>query len=246
MTPVNAPAEVLAGVGLYHIYRDAELETIALRGADISLQAGAWVSVTGPSGSGKSTLLHVLGGLMSPSAGQVLMDGRDVGRMDEAARAELRRTRVGVMLQRDNLHPLLTVAENVALPMALGRRPDRKRVVDLLARVGLADRTHNRPHQLSGGEAQRAAVAVALAGGPQVLLADEPTGELDEATADTVLALFASLRDELGLAILTVTHNPLVAAAADRRLVMRDGLLGSDGAPNDLGGPMDQAAHRAS
>ena len=220
---------VLEGIGLYHIYREAELETIALRGTDIRLHAGSWVSVVGPSGSGKSTLLHVLGGLMTPSAGQVLMDGGDVGRMDEAARAELRRTKIGVMLQRDNLHPLLTVAENVALPLELAGRRDRRRVAELIDRVGLADRSRNRPHQLSGGEAQRAAIAVTLAGRPEVLLADEPTGELDEETAAIVLDLLASLRDDLGVSILTVTHNPIVAAAADRRQVMLDGLLHDEG-----------------
>src|ERR1700694_3818315 len=145
---------VLEGRALYHIYRDAELETIALRGADIELKAGVWVSVMGPSGSGKSTLLHVLGGLMTPSAGQVLMDGGDVGRMDEAGRAELRRTKLGVMLQRDNLHPLLSVTENVSLPLELAGRADRRRVAELMGRVGLADRAKSRPHQLSGGEGQ--------------------------------------------------------------------------------------------
>jgi putative ABC transport system ATP-binding protein len=229
MTTTTEQSCVLEGRSLYHIYRDAELETIALRGADISLHAGVWVSVMGPSGSGKSTLLHVLGGLMTPSAGQVLMDGSDVGRMDEADRAELRRTKIGVMLQRDNLHPLLTVAENVALPLELGGRRDPRRVAELIGRVGLADRAKNRPHQLSGGEAQRAAIAVTLVGKPEVLLADEPTGELDEATAAGLLDLLSSLRDENRMAILTVTHNPAVAAAADHRLVMRDGLLHDEG-----------------
>jgi len=193
------------------------------------LHAGSWVSVVGPSGSGKSTLLHVLGGLMTPSAGQIMIDGRDVGRMDEADRAELRRTKIGVMLQRDNLHPLLTVAENVALPLELAGRTDAKRVAELIDRVGLEGRSRNRPHQLSGGEAQRAALAVTVAGRPEVVLADEPTGELDDDTAMSVLALLGSLRDELNVAIMTFTHNPLVADAADRRLEMRDGVLHDEG-----------------
>ncbi len=222
---------VLRGVGLYHIYRESDLETIALRGTDICLRAGSWVSVVGPSGSGKSTLLQVLGGLMTPSAGQVLMDGADIGRMDETGRSELRRTKIGVMLQRDNLHPLLTVAENVALPLELAGRADRRRAADLIDRVGLSGRSRSRPDQLSGGEAQRAALAVTLAGNPAVVLADEPTGELDERTAAGVLELFGQLRAEFGVAILTVTHNPLVAAAADRRLEMRDGLLHDEGTP---------------
>lgn len=216
---------LLEGRGLYHIYREAELETIALRGADVVLHAGSWVSVAGPSGSGKSTLLHLLAGLMTPSAGQVLMAGRDIGRMDESERAQLRRTKLGVIMQRDNLHPLLSVIENVALPIELSGGRSRRRAAELLERVGLAHRSRHRPHQLSGGEAQRAAIAVALAGGPEILLADELTGELDEESTEEILALLIELRDGLGLGVLTVTHNPAVAGRADRRLVMRDGVV---------------------
>jgi ABC-type lipoprotein export system ATPase subunit len=212
--------------GLYHIYREAEVETIALRGADLVLERARWASVMGPSGSGKSTLLHVMAGLVEPTGGSVMVDGKDITRMPPPERARWRRRRVGVVLQRDNLHPLLDVAGNVALPLRLaGKRPGeiRSRVEQLLEEVGLADRGHHRIGQLSGGEAQRAAIAVALAPDPQVLLADEPTGELDEETARGVLALLAALRTETGAAILTVTHNPDVAALADRRLDMRDG-----------------------
>ncbi|MHB8669184.1 MAG: ABC transporter ATP-binding protein [Acidimicrobiales bacterium] len=216
---------VLEGRGLYHIYREAELETIALRGTDVTLHAGSWASVTGPSGSGKSTLLNVLAGLMTPSAGQVLMDGRDIGRLDEAERAELRRTKLGVIMQRDNLHPLLSVVENVALPIELAGERARQRPAELIERVGLGKRSRNRPHQLSGGEAQRAAIAVALAGRPSILLADELTGELDEDTTQEILDLLAELCNESGLAILTVTHNPQVAARSQHRLVMSDGTL---------------------
>ncbi|GAC1365328.1 MAG: ABC transporter ATP-binding protein [Actinomycetota bacterium] len=218
----------LEGRGLYHIYSEADLETIALRGTDITLHTGSWVSVAGPSGSGKSTLLNVLGGLMTPSAGQVLMDGRDIGRLDEAERARLRRSKLGVIMQRDNLHPLLSVAENVALPIELSGDRPRQRPAELIERVGLTARAGNRPHQLSGGEAQRAAIAVALAGHPAVLLADELTGELDEVTTEEILDLLAELRDQTSLAILTVTHNPKVAARADRRLVMGDGVLNEE------------------
>lgn len=229
MTSTLAPEAVhtgtaLTGVGLYHIYRDERLETIALRGADIVVEAGAWVSVVGPSGSGKSTLLSVLGGLVTPSAGQVLLDGVDIGRLDEAGRAGLRRTALGLMLQKDNLHPLLTVRENVALPLELAGLPTAG--VDVLLRdVGLGERARHRPHMLSGGEAQRAAVAVALAGQPRVLLADEPTGELDEATAEDILDLLDAQRRGTGVAVVTVTHNPAVAARADVRLRMVDGVL---------------------
>jgi len=223
---VTAVAEATA---CYHIYREREVETVALRGAELVLQPASWTSVMGPSGSGKSTLLHVLAGLLAPTAGSVVIDGEDITRMPANARARRRRSRIGVVLQRDNLHPLLDVAGNVALPMRLDgqpRRTIRARVTELLGEVGLADRRHRRSGQLSGGEAQRVAVAVALAPRPRVLLADEPTGELDEKTTATVLDLLDDVRAREGTAILTVTHNPQVAERADRRLTMRDGVIG--------------------
>jgi ABC-type lipoprotein export system ATPase subunit len=204
---------------------------VALRGAELALAAGSWTSVVGPSGSGKSTLLHVLAGLLEPSGGSVRLDGEDLTRLSPPERARRRRRDIGVVLQRDNLHPLLDVEGNVALPLRLDGRPPREvraRVAGLLEEVGLLDRRHHRPAQLSGGEAQRAAVAVALAPLPRVLLADEPTGELDDASAAGVLELLETHRGQEGSAILTVTHNPRVAERADRRLVMRDGLVVDD------------------
>jgi ABC-type lipoprotein export system ATPase subunit len=216
---------LLEARGLYHIYRSEQLETIAVRGTDITVAAGQWVSVVGPSGSGKSTLLNILGGLVTPSAGEVLLDGEDIGRLDEPSRAKLRRTKLGVMLQRDNLHPLLTVRENVALPLQLSGSPFEERTRELIDRVGLRERARHRPHQLSGGEAQRASIAVALAGRPRLLLADEPTGELDEATSADLLDLLDNIRRADELALITVTHNPDVAARAEVRLAMADGVL---------------------
>jgi ABC-type lipoprotein export system ATPase subunit len=227
LSPVEGHPVIVAN-GLYHIYRDAEVETVALRGAGLALTPASWTSVIGPSGSGKSTLLHVLAGLLAPSGGSVLLDGEDLTRLPAAERARRRRRDIGVVLQRDNLHPLLDVEGNVALPLRLDGRPPREaraRVERLLEQVGLPDRRHHRPAQLSGGEAQRVAVAVALAPRPRVLLADEPTGELDEAAAAAVLELLDALRGQEGAAVLTVTHNPQVAERADRRLVMRDGLV---------------------
>jgi ABC-type lipoprotein export system ATPase subunit len=212
--------------GLYHIYREADVETIALRGAGLVLEPATWTSIMGPSGSGKSTLVYVLAGLVEPTGGSVVVDGQDITRLPPADRARWRRQRVGVVLQRDNLHPLLDVADNIELPLRLegrSRGQIRTRVDQLLDEVGLADRRRHRGGQLSGGEAQRAAIAVALAPEPQVLLADEPTGELDEATAAGVLDLLGSLRTRAGASVLTVTHNPQVAERADRRLTMRDG-----------------------
>jgi ABC-type lipoprotein export system ATPase subunit len=219
---------MLEASGLYHIYREAEVETVALRGAELALAAGSWTSVVGPSGSGKSTLLHVLAGLLEPSGGSVRLDGEDLTRLSPPERARRRRRDIGVVLQRDNLHPLLDVEGNVALPLRLDGRPVREvraRVEGLLEEVGLQDRRRHRPAQLSGGEAQRVAVAVALAPRPRVLLADEPTGELDDATAGGVLELLEAHRGQERSAIMTVTHNPRVAERADRRLVMRDGLV---------------------
>jgi ABC-type lipoprotein export system ATPase subunit len=230
VNPVQGPP-VLEASGLYHIYREAEVETVALRGAELALAAGSWTSVIGPSGSGKSTLLHVLAGLLEPSGGSVRLDGEDLTRLSPPERARRRRRDIGVVLQRDNLHPLLDVEGNVALPLRLDGRPPREvraRVDGLLEEVGLLDRRRHRPAQLSGGEAQRAAVAVALAPRPRVVLADEPTGELDDASATGVLELLEAHRGQEGSAILTMTHNPRVAERADRRLVMRDGLVVDD------------------
>jgi putative ABC transport system ATP-binding protein len=223
---------VIEAKGLYHIYREAELETVALRGADLALTRGTWTSVMGPSGSGKSTLLHVMAGLVEPSGGSVMIDGQDLTRLPPPERARRRRSRIGVVLQRDNLHPLLDVAENVALPLRIdGRSPAevQRTVSQLLEQVGLSDRRRHLAGQLSGGEKQRAAIAVALAPRPMVLLAAEPTGELDEATASDVLDVVGAIRVAAGTTVMTVTHNDEVAARADRRVRMRDGLVVDDG-----------------
>jgi ABC-type lipoprotein export system ATPase subunit len=219
---------LLEARGLFHVYRGREIETVALRGTDLSLARRSWTSVMGPSGSGKSTLLHILAGLHPPTAGRVILDGVDLTALSATERARRRREQVGLVLQRDNLHPLLNVADNICLPLRLDGRPRRQireRVGHLLEAIGLADRGRHRPGQLSGGEVQRVALAVALAPRPTVLLGDEPTGELDEASTASVLDLLAGLLAEEGTAVLTVTHNPQVAERADRRLVMKDGVL---------------------
>jgi ABC-type lipoprotein export system ATPase subunit len=224
---MSKPSDVVIEArGVYHIYRGPELETIALRGADLALERATWTSVMGPSGSGKTTLLHVMAGLLEPSAGAVMLDGQDITRLSAADRAARRRRQIGVVMQRDNLHPLLDAAGNVALPLRLdgrSRREVAERADELLRAVGLAERMRSRPGELSGGEAQRVAIAVALAPGPEVLLADEPTGELDEHTTAGLLDLLEALCTREGAALMTVTHNPQVAERADRRATMRDG-----------------------
>jgi ABC-type lipoprotein export system ATPase subunit len=222
---------VIAARGLFHIYRETEVETVALRGVDLDLDAGSWTSIMGPSGSGKSTLIQVIAGLLEPNGGSVMFGGDDITRLPARERARRRRTGIGLVMQRDNLHPLLDVGDNVALPLRLEGKRGRvvsERVDELLERVGLAGHRRRRPGALSGGEAQRAALALAVAPRPRVLLADEPTGELDEETANRVLDLLDELRAREGTALLTVTHNPQVAERAHRRLAMRDGLVVAD------------------
>lgn len=224
-------SERLAAVdasGLYHIYRERQVETVALRGAALRLEIGTWTSVMGPSGSGKSTLVNVLAGFLEPSGGTVLIAGEDISRLPSGERAARRRRDIGVVLQRDNLHPLLRVRENVALALRLDGRSRREvhdRTSELLDKVQLADRAAQPAGTLSGGEAQRVAIAAALSPRPSVLFADEVTGELDAESTSSILDLLDEVRHREGTAILTVTHNPLVAERADRQLTMRDGRL---------------------
>jgi putative ABC transport system ATP-binding protein len=206
-------------------------EVRALREADLTLEAGSFVSVEGPSGCGKTTLLNLVGLLDSPSAGVVRWDGRPVGERSDRERSRLRLERVGFIFQRFYLLPTLTAAENVELPMRALRVPraDRRRRAErLLAEVGLTSRARAFPHQLSGGEEQRVAIARAVANGPGLLLADEPTGELDSAAARVVLDLLGRVRQERQATLVLVTHNPEVAARASRHLQLRDGRLVAD------------------
>jgi putative ABC transport system ATP-binding protein len=212
---------------LFKIYKEGRAETVALRGADLSVQRGQFVSLMGPSGSGKSTLLTILAGLTTPSAGQIIVDGQDLAELDEAARSRWRAERVGVVFQRGNLIPFLSAEENVALiaRRRVGRRNARRQAREMLETLGLADRARHRPAQLSGGEAQRASIAVAIANEPAVLFGDEVTGELDSATSDQVMAMLVGLQRERGVTIVMVTHNPTVGARADRQFEISGGLV---------------------
>jgi ABC-type lipoprotein export system ATPase subunit len=209
---------------VFKIYREGDIETVALRGADLELPRGSVTSLTGPSGSGKSTLLSLIAGLARPSAGQVVLDGRDIGRADDAERSRIRGERIGIVFQSGNLIPFLTARENVLTVMAFGTRGvSNTRAAELLAGTGVAALADRLPRQLSGGEAQRVAIAVALANEPELLLADELTGELDSATAAAILDLLMRIHAERGLTMLLVTHNPEVAARTGRQLVVADG-----------------------
>jgi putative ABC transport system ATP-binding protein len=197
----------------------------ALRDVSLTVGAGEHIAITGPSGCGKSTLLHLIGGVDTPTAGSIVFEQRELSRLSETERERIRLRRIGFVFQRFFLLPMLTAAENVELPQAeAGVAPaDRKaRTRELLSYVGLGDRADHLPSQLSGGEMQRAAIARALANRPALLLADEPTGELDEQTSGHIADLFDRVNAD-GTAILVVTHNPALAARASRRLAMASG-----------------------
>ncbi|MFF0001070.1 ABC transporter ATP-binding protein [Streptomyces avermitilis] len=221
--PASPPEEdVLTARELYRFYRAGEEETLALRGVSLRARRGETVAVVGPSGSGKSTLLGCLAGLDEPSGGEVRVDGVRISHRPETERARLRALHIGVLLQTRNLLPHLSLRDNVRLPQrAVGRKPVTS-ATELLAQVGLGERMDALPRQLSGGELARAGLAVALANSPAVLLADEPTGELDGETERMVLAM---LRDRAaqGCAVLIVTHSAEVVRSADRVIALEDG-----------------------
>ena len=224
MTRGAAHAAALRADRLYRFFHTGGEETLALRGVSLTVAAGEMVAVTGPSGSGKSTLLHCLAGLDEPDGGTVHLGDERLSRRAEPERAALRARGIGVLFQSDNLLGHLSVADNVAIAQRLAGRDDPAGRAELLDRLGLASRTRARAVELSGGEAQRAALAVALANDPDVVLADEPTGEVDATTGRRIVDLLRD-RTAAGTALLVVTHSDAVADAADRRLALHDGEL---------------------
>ena len=218
--------EALILQNLYKIYKEGVIETVALRGAELKVDSGEFVAITGRSGAGKSTLLNLIGGLAIPSAGQVVIDGEDITRMNEGERAAFRRDHIGIVYQMDNLIPFLSALENVMLPMQAAKRShSESRAVQLLEEVGLMERLNHKPAQLSGGERQRVAIAIALANEPSLLLADELTGELDSQTADKVMDILGALNASRKLTLVVVTHNKTVAARARRQVTIADGKM---------------------
>lgn len=212
---------------VHKVYPMDEVSVPALRGIDLTIKPGEFVAIMGPSGSGKSTLMHLLGCLDLPSDGLVQLDGRDITKLDEDILAQIRGKKIGFVFQTFNLIPTLTALENVELPLffqGVPRAERRARAAELLRKVGLEGRMHHKPAQLSGGERQRVAVARALANDPEIILADEPTGNLDSESGEAILELLAQLHRE-GKTIILVTHNPEAAAYAQRIVRIRDGRL---------------------
>jgi putative ABC transport system ATP-binding protein len=212
--------------GLTKVYRTGDVDVQALRGIDLLVERGEFVAVVGPSGSGKSTLFHILGGLTPPTAGTVAIEGQDLTKMSDAQRTALRKSKVGFVFQKYNLLPTLTAAENIEIARDIAgnrrRQPDAQ-FEEALKLLDIQGRLNHKPRALSGGEQQRVAIARAIVNRPALLLADEPTGNLDTRNSDAVLTLLRDLNKRLGQTILMITHNPEAAAFADRIVHMRDG-----------------------
>jgi len=217
-------------VNVVKVYRLGEgVEVPALRGVSLKIDKGEFVSVQGPSGSGKTTLLNMIGGLDKPTKGRVIIDGVDITNLGEKELAHFRREKIGFIFQTYNLVPLLTALENVELPMMLSGKFSesevRRRAEELLALVGLEERMHHRPTQLSGGEQQRVAIARALANEPAIILADEPTGNLDQVSGQRIINLMKNLNETLNQTFIIVTHDPMVAEQTERKFYLVDGKI---------------------
>ncbi|HEX9092419.1 MAG TPA: ABC transporter ATP-binding protein [Coriobacteriia bacterium] len=214
---------------LTKIYGEGETAVTALSAVDLSVEPGEFVAIMGPSGCGKSTLLNLVGGLDRPTSGRVMIDGDDLTELTDDKLTELRRRRLGFVFQSFNLIPVLDATENAALPLTLdGDSHARKRAEEWLTRVGLGDRMGNRPDQLSGGQQQRVAVARALSTEPALVLADEPTGNLDSKSATEIATLLRQVSADWGRAVLMVTHDPRIASFAKRLVLMKDGAIVDD------------------
>lgn len=219
---------ILEAQNIRKVYRLGKVEVPALRGAELKIDKGEFVAVLGPSGSGKSTLLHILGGLDKPDSGKVLIEGTDLSNLDEHKLAQFRLEKVGFVFQFYNLIPRLTALRNVELPLALANITEDesiKKAKDIIEAVGLKERLNHRPHELSAGEQQRVAIARALVNDPDVVLADEPTGNLDTRTGLEIIQLMEKLNKERDQTFLIATHDQNIAEASDRIIRLKDGLI---------------------
>ena len=226
---IQTTTPAIRAVGLRKTYGDGEAIVRPLNDLSLDIEAGRFTAIMGPSGSGKSTLLNMLAGLDTPDSGEVIIGGTALSGLSDRKLTAIRRDRIGFVFQSFNLVPAMDAEENILLPMQLsGKKPDRRvfrRMVDLL---GLSDRLHHRPHELSGGQQQRVAVARALVSQPDVIVADEPTGNLDSNAGEEVLSILRSSVDELGQTVVMVTHDPRAAARADRVVLLADGRLAGE------------------
>jgi len=218
------------------VYRIGSIDVPALNGVSISIELGEIVAIMGASGSGKSTLMNVLGCLDVPTSGTYLLEGQEVGSLGGNRLAEIRNRKIGFIFQTYNLLPRLTALANVELPLLYGNgRRSKERALEALDRVGLSDRTHHKPTELSGGQQQRVGIARALVKDPAILLADEPTGNLDSRSSAEIMAILRELNTQEGRTVIIVTHEPDIAAQARRVITMRDGVVTSDDATVDTG-----------
>ncbi|MBQ9199017.1 MAG: ABC transporter ATP-binding protein [Lachnospiraceae bacterium] len=218
--------EILRVEDLTKIYGKDEARVVALDHASFSVEKGEFVAIVGASGSGKSTLLHLIGGVDRPSSGKVIIDGKDISELDDDKLAIFRRRQVGLIYQFYNLIPILNVEENITLPLSLDNREvDKKALDELLKLLGLDDRRNHLPHELSGGQQQRTSIGRALITNPSIILADEPTGNLDSKSSDEIVALLKKSNRELAQTIVMITHNMEIAKTADRIIRIEDGKL---------------------
>ena len=221
--------KVLETVDLCKTYGSGDTMVKALDNVSFSVERGEFLAIVGPSGSGKSTLMHILGGVDTPTSGSAIIDGTDIAKLDETALAIFRRRQIGLVYQFYNLIPILTVEENLTLPLLLdGRKPDKRQLDNIIDRLGLRERLTHLPSQLSGGQQQRVSIGRALINNPALMLADEPTGNLDSANSREIISLLRKFNKELGQTVIIITHDENIALSADRLIEIRDGRIVRD------------------